>query len=85
MYIFGRQHEILKHTQKHPNIAILIFVCIKYRLYAESSSRAEGPARAVALLDNMYDAYQFKWNQIKSKWKFQKKIYPIPNELWKNP
>jgi hypothetical protein len=32
--------------------------------YAESPSGADGPARAVALLDNMYDAYQFKWNQI---------------------
>jgi hypothetical protein len=44
------------------------------RLYAESPSGAKGPARAVALLDNMYDAYQFKWNRIKNKCKFQKNI-----------
>jgi hypothetical protein len=31
-----------------------------YDLYAESPSGAEGPAKAVALLDNMYDVYQFK-------------------------
>jgi hypothetical protein len=53
---------------------ILIRTAIYDRYYyAESPSGAEGPARAVALLDNMYDAFQFKCNQIESKWKFRKK------------
>jgi hypothetical protein len=55
---------------------------VKY--YAESPSGAKGPARAVALLDNMYDAYQFNINSNEIKLKANenfKKIYPIPNEL----